>query len=63
MGQRLSDITKQQALLNGENRIKGWCRQFGLKDTQTDNIPEEVKKCFDKNVKDCQYTFFLMYYL
>lgn len=50
MGKEISDISKEQAKINGDARIKGWCRQFGLKDAKTDEVPENIKQCFEKNV-------------
>jgi hypothetical protein len=51
MGEQISNISEEQAKINGEERIKGWCRQFGLQDAKTAEISEDIKQCFEKNIK------------
>lgn len=51
MDTAVSSISKQQAENNAKERIMGWCRQFGLKDTQSTEIPESICQIFEENRK------------
>ena len=46
-----NQLTLQQAEAEADKRCKSWCRQFGLSDTVTDIIPEELEDTFSKTRK------------
>lgn len=42
---------EQQVAADANQRCNDWCKQFGLQNTQTDEIPELLKKKFDQTTK------------
>lgn len=44
-------LSEQEVSLDAKQRCEDWCRQFGLKDTQTDNISVTLEKKFEQTTK------------
>lgn len=44
-------MSEYEVALDAKKRCDGWCSQFGLKDTWTDDISETLEKKFEKTTK------------
>lgn len=51
MGARTSNLSRVNIETNALNRTRGWCKQFGLKNTLENSMPDDITSNFEVVVK------------